>query len=114
MYVMYTIDASLPDLQCLLWTFASDMKKLDIHVKPEGTNAIIILEDDCLGLHRSILSALCQLLEYCYEKEFKHSGDKINGYQTKPRPILKNTDGIKKMFNRWNKNKHIPSYEGMN
>jgi hypothetical protein len=108
MYDMYTITASLPDLQCLLWTFAAEMKKMDVIVILKGTNGIRILEDDRLGLHRSVLRTLCHLLEYCYEKEFKQVGDKITlGHTTSP--ILKNSDGIKKMFNTWNEYKWMPS-----
>ncbi len=103
---MYTIDVSLPDLQCLLWTFTTEMKQMDVHLRTKGINCIRISEDDQLGLHRSVLRTLCHLLEYCYEKEFKQSADKINAGRIKPRPVLNNTDRIKKMFNTWNEYKH--------
>lgn len=111
MYDMYTINASLPDLQCLLWTFVSEMKKMDVIVILKGTNSIRILKDDRLGLHRSVLRTLCHLLEYCYEKEFKQIGDNINAGSVKQRPILNNADGIKKMFTTWNEYKHMPSLD---
>jgi len=102
---MYTIDASLPDLQCLLWTFTAEMKKMGVLVSPKGTNTLDIPEDGRLGLHRSVIRILCYLLEYCYEKEFVNQQNSINAGPTKPRPSLNNTDGIKKMFRTWNEYK---------
>lgn len=60
MYDMYIINAALPDLQCLLWTFAGEMKTIDVIVILKGTNSILTT------------SVRTLLLEYCYEKEFKH------------------------------------------
>jgi len=107
---MYTITPQ-PDLQCLLWTFAAEMKRMDVLTTPKGTNGIHISQDDVLGLHRSVLHTLCCLLEYCYEKEFVNVGDTIKAGAAQPRPALSNTDGIKKMFNTWNEYKWMPSLD---
>ena len=101
-----------PDLQCLLWIFTKQMKKMTLRVDDiykKGSYFINIRDDDTLNTHRAVLSSLCLLLSYCYEKKFVVKNEQVVSTCSYTRPTLETNDIVVLMFRKWNEHKSMPT-----
>ena len=105
---MITIQTE-PDLQNihrLLQIFTASMRQQGINMSinaRQETYYLNIYANDRLGLHRTVLSSLCMLMSYCYEKQFVVDGNnRILSINACRRPVLEQDDLLLPMFRKWN------------